>query len=244
VSGERPDSMAKLIIGEAAEAEYQAAAECYAERSSAVADGFTEAVAAAFRRILDRPERGAACDDVHRLVIPPSDPSEPCLEPETVALLRDIRQHAEAGDIPCLAPIARQGVSADRCDQVTSRSSPSNFERFSRRDPGRSPGSASIDAVHLGTRPPSTTRRRARRYRRLGKVLAGTRCQATSEGAGSLTPYEGVGPSDRQLPKCSQQYRNTPDRDRTCNLQLRRRKCPSSKCCKQSTYGKPRRPLH
>ncbi|MFM7412200.1 MAG: hypothetical protein ACKO6E_03170, partial [Planctomycetota bacterium] len=102
VSGERPDSMAKLIIGEAAEAEYQAAAEWYAERSSAVADGFTEAVAAAFRRILDRPERGAACDDVHRLVIPPSDPSEPCLEPETVALLRDIRQHAEAGDIPWL----------------------------------------------------------------------------------------------------------------------------------------------
>jgi hypothetical protein len=33
------------------------------------------------------------------MVIPPSDPSEPCLEPETVALLRDIRQHAEAGDI-------------------------------------------------------------------------------------------------------------------------------------------------
>lgn len=36
------------------------------------------------------------------MVIPPSDPSEPCREPETVALLRDIRQHAEAGDIPWL----------------------------------------------------------------------------------------------------------------------------------------------
>ena len=69
MSGERPDSMAKLVIGEAAEAEYQAAAEWYAERSPAVADGFTEAVAAAFRRILDRPEWGAACDDAHRLVI-------------------------------------------------------------------------------------------------------------------------------------------------------------------------------
>jgi len=69
VSGERPDSMAKLVIGEAAEAEYQAAAEWYAQRSPAVADGFTEAVAAAFRRILDRPEWGAACDDDHRLVI-------------------------------------------------------------------------------------------------------------------------------------------------------------------------------
>jgi hypothetical protein len=36
------------------------------------------------------------------MVIPPSDPSEPCLEPETVALLRDIHQHAEAGDIAWL----------------------------------------------------------------------------------------------------------------------------------------------
>ena len=61
--------MAKLIIGEAAEAEYAAAADWYTERSHAAADGFTEAVAAAFRRILDRPEWGAACDDAHRLVI-------------------------------------------------------------------------------------------------------------------------------------------------------------------------------
>ena len=38
------------------------------------------------------------------MVIPPSDPSEPCLEPETVALLRDIHQHAEAGDIAWLQP--------------------------------------------------------------------------------------------------------------------------------------------
>ena len=58
MSGERPDSMAKLVVGEAAEAEYAAAA-----------DGFTEAVAAAIRRILARPEWGAACDDAHRLVI-------------------------------------------------------------------------------------------------------------------------------------------------------------------------------
>lgn len=36
------------------------------------------------------------------MVIPPSDPAEPCLESETVELLRDIRQHAEAGDIPWL----------------------------------------------------------------------------------------------------------------------------------------------
>ena len=69
MSGERPDLMAELIIGEAAEAEYRAAAEWYSERSLAAADGFTQAVAAAFRRILDRPQWGAACDDVHRLVI-------------------------------------------------------------------------------------------------------------------------------------------------------------------------------
>lgn len=36
------------------------------------------------------------------MVIPPSDPSEPCLESGTVELLRDIHQHAEAGDITWL----------------------------------------------------------------------------------------------------------------------------------------------
>ena len=36
------------------------------------------------------------------MVIPPSDPSEPCLESETVELLRDVHQHAEAGDIAWL----------------------------------------------------------------------------------------------------------------------------------------------
>ena len=61
--------MAKLVFGEAAEAEYALTAKWYAERSLAAANGFTEAVAAAFRRILDRPEWGAACDDAHRLVI-------------------------------------------------------------------------------------------------------------------------------------------------------------------------------
>ncbi len=47
MSGERPDLIANLIVAEAAEAEY----------------------AAAFRRILDRPEWGAACDALHRQVI-------------------------------------------------------------------------------------------------------------------------------------------------------------------------------
>ena len=36
------------------------------------------------------------------MVITRSDPSEPCLESETVELLRDVHQHAEAGDIPWL----------------------------------------------------------------------------------------------------------------------------------------------
>jgi hypothetical protein len=33
------------------------------------------------------------------LVIPPDDPSEPCYEAETIQLLRDIKEHAERGDI-------------------------------------------------------------------------------------------------------------------------------------------------
>jgi len=31
-------------------------------------------------------------------VIPPDDPSEPCYEPETVQLLREVQEHAERGD--------------------------------------------------------------------------------------------------------------------------------------------------
>jgi hypothetical protein len=36
------------------------------------------------------------------LVIPPDDPSEPCYEAETIQLLRDIKEHAERGDIEWL----------------------------------------------------------------------------------------------------------------------------------------------
>ncbi|MFM7136916.1 MAG: type II toxin-antitoxin system RelE/ParE family toxin [Planctomycetota bacterium] len=64
------------MVGDAAEAEYAAAASWYAQRSLAAAEGFTEAVAAAFRRILDRPQWGAACDDVHRQVIVRGYPSQ------------------------------------------------------------------------------------------------------------------------------------------------------------------------
>ena len=36
------------------------------------------------------------------LVIPPDDPSEPCYEAETVQLLREARERAEAGDVDWL----------------------------------------------------------------------------------------------------------------------------------------------
>ena len=35
-------------------------------------------------------------------VIPDADPSEPCFEPQTVELLRQVQQHAESGDIAWL----------------------------------------------------------------------------------------------------------------------------------------------
>jgi hypothetical protein len=33
------------------------------------------------------------------MVIPADDPSEPCYEPETVQLLREVKEHAERGDL-------------------------------------------------------------------------------------------------------------------------------------------------
>jgi len=33
------------------------------------------------------------------MVIPPDDPSEPCYEPETVQLLKEVRERAERGDL-------------------------------------------------------------------------------------------------------------------------------------------------
>lgn len=37
------------------------------------------------------------------MVIPVDDPSEPCYESETVQLLRDVKDHAERGDVEWLA---------------------------------------------------------------------------------------------------------------------------------------------
>jgi hypothetical protein len=40
------------------------------------------------------------------LVIPPDDPSEPCYEAETINFLREVKEHAEQGDLEWLK---RQG---------------------------------------------------------------------------------------------------------------------------------------
>lgn len=37
------------------------------------------------------------------MVIPVDDPSEPCYEPDTVQLLREIKEHAEQGDVVWLS---------------------------------------------------------------------------------------------------------------------------------------------
>lgn len=36
------------------------------------------------------------------MVIPADDPSEPCIEPKTVQMLKEVRQRADAGDIEWL----------------------------------------------------------------------------------------------------------------------------------------------
>ena len=36
------------------------------------------------------------------MVIPADDPSEPCLEAETVQFLREVKQHADSGDVDWL----------------------------------------------------------------------------------------------------------------------------------------------
>ncbi len=36
------------------------------------------------------------------LVVPIDDPSEPCYESETIQLLRDVKEHAERGDVAWL----------------------------------------------------------------------------------------------------------------------------------------------
>jgi hypothetical protein len=46
-------------------------------------------------------DRYAIAVDVE-MVIPDDDPSEPCLESETVELLREVHEHAQRGDVDWL----------------------------------------------------------------------------------------------------------------------------------------------
>jgi hypothetical protein len=41
------------------------------------------------------------------MVIPPDDPSEPCYEPETVNLFREIEQRARQGDVGWLKTVGK-----------------------------------------------------------------------------------------------------------------------------------------
>ncbi|HEY4234538.1 MAG TPA: hypothetical protein VGM76_13980 [Lacipirellulaceae bacterium] len=54
------------------------------------------------RTRLIRTDKYVVAVDVE-MVIPPDDPSEPCLESETVAYLREVKEHAERDDLAWLA---------------------------------------------------------------------------------------------------------------------------------------------
>ena len=47
------------------------------------------------------------------MVIPPDDPSEPCYESETVQLLREIKEHADRGDLEWLAKRGKVYAAVD-----------------------------------------------------------------------------------------------------------------------------------
>ncbi|MCC7473905.1 MAG: hypothetical protein IT425_00795 [Pirellulales bacterium] len=53
------------------------------------------------RTRLIQTERFVVAVDVE-MVIPPDDPSEPCYEAETVQFLREVKEHAEQGDLDWL----------------------------------------------------------------------------------------------------------------------------------------------
>jgi hypothetical protein len=47
------------------------------------------------------------------MVIPDEDPSEPCYESETVQLLREVKEHAERGDLAWLTKKGRVYVALE-----------------------------------------------------------------------------------------------------------------------------------
>jgi len=61
--------MIDLIIHPAARAEFQSAADWYAERSVQVAERFASKVEAAITAIRDHPDRYALIDDMHRMYL-------------------------------------------------------------------------------------------------------------------------------------------------------------------------------
>ena len=47
------------------------------------------------------------------MVVPADDPSEPCYEAETVQLLREIKEHAEQGDVSWLSQKGKVYAAVD-----------------------------------------------------------------------------------------------------------------------------------
>ncbi|MBN1346723.1 MAG: hypothetical protein JXQ73_28795 [Phycisphaerae bacterium] len=45
-------------------------------------------------------------------VIPEDDPSEPCFEPDAVEFLREVHEHAQAGDIDWLKRVGKVFIAA------------------------------------------------------------------------------------------------------------------------------------
>lgn len=48
------------------------------------------------------------------MVIPSDDPSEPCYESETIQLLREIKEHAESGDVLWIKERGKVYAAIDR----------------------------------------------------------------------------------------------------------------------------------
>lgn len=63
------------------------------------------------RRLIESDKYVVAVDI--EMVVPVDDPSEPCLESETVQLLKEIKEHADAGDLAWLASKGKVYAAVD-----------------------------------------------------------------------------------------------------------------------------------
>src|SRR5262249_21242900 len=68
------------------------------------------------------------------MVIPVDDPSEPCYEAETVQLLREIKEHAERGDVAWLTRKGKVASAVDGAARTESRRRTSRCSRWGRHD--------------------------------------------------------------------------------------------------------------